>query len=156
MIETKQCSRCGEDKPLQDFYPQRSGTSAQCRKCHYRLYGASNAISHARYKAKNFGQIAERNRLAEFKYRGILHACDGTVTDEIVIAVYSQENCTYCKMYVPPDKRTMDHKIPIIRGGLHSANNVTMACNPCNSRKRNMTSEEYVTCLAEMKKAGFL
>lgn len=43
--------------------------------------------------------------------------------------------CAYCGR--GEVKMTMDHIIPISKGGEHTANNVVPACKPCNSRKRN-------------------
>jgi 5-methylcytosine-specific restriction endonuclease McrA len=40
--------------------------------------------------------------------------------------------CAYCGV---PDARTMDHVVPVIKGGLHTSSNVVPACRKCNSSK---------------------
>lgn len=39
---------------------------------------------------------------------------------------------------------TIEHVIPIAKGGTHSWDNVKVACRDCNSRKSTMTDEEYL------------
>ena len=41
--------------------------------------------------------------------------------------------CYYCG--VVPKKITIDHVVPLSRGGRHEASNVVPACQSCNSRK---------------------
>jgi 5-methylcytosine-specific restriction endonuclease McrA len=42
--------------------------------------------------------------------------------------------CRYCDQLAP---LTMDHVIPVSKGGTHTRENVVAACKPCNSRKRD-------------------
>lgn len=42
--------------------------------------------------------------------------------------------CAYCPSLGP---LTMDHVIPLSKGGLHCIDNVVPACKPCNSSKNN-------------------
>ncbi len=48
--------------------------------------------------------------------------------------------CAYCGERV--EEITMDHVVPISRGGPHTRDNVVPACRPCNSRKHNNTPQE--------------
>ena len=41
--------------------------------------------------------------------------------------------CAYC--FAETDRPTMDHIVPLSRGGKHEASNVAPACGPCNSSK---------------------
>ena len=52
-------------------------------------------------------------------------------------------HCFYCGVYVPRDARTLDHRIPIARGGQHTLDNMVLACVSCNSAKAAMTHEKY-------------
>lgn len=48
--------------------------------------------------------------------------------------------------YWPSEGRTIptiDHKLPRSRGGTDALDNLVLACNKCNARKRNLTDEEY-------------
>lgn len=46
---------------------------------------------------------------------------------------------TYCGASQP---LTMDHRVPLSRGGRHEIANLIPACKPCNSRKHTRTEEE--------------
>lgn len=48
--------------------------------------------------------------------------------------------CIYCKKR---KKLTMDHRIPISRGGRHEIANLDPVCASCNSRKRHRTDVEF-------------
>lgn len=40
---------------------------------------------------------------------------------------------------------TIEHIVPLARGGLHTAGNVAPACMRCNARKRTRTADEFRT-----------
>lgn len=44
--------------------------------------------------------------------------------------------CYYCEQRFTPAQLTMDHKIPIVRGGMTTKKNVVVSCEPCNSEKK--------------------
>lgn len=50
--------------------------------------------------------------------------------------------CHYCGGRFPPRELTMDHLVPIIRGGRSSKGNVVPACKKCNSEKKYHLSFE--------------
>lgn len=54
--------------------------------------------------------------------------------------------CRYCKRLVPIEDATIDHVIPISRGGGNKGNTV-MACWPCNNRKGDMAADQFVALL---------
>jgi len=47
--------------------------------------------------------------------------------------------CQYCSTQIPRNSLTIDHVIPISKGGRTTWTNCVAACNPCNSRKGNKT-----------------
>lgn len=51
--------------------------------------------------------------------------------------------CHWCGNTFPPDELTMDHIIPLTRGGKGSRNNVVPACKECNSRKKYLLPMEW-------------
>ena len=51
-----------------------------------------------------------------------------------------QHRCAYCG--VKSDHLTLDHVIPVSRGGKHSKDNVVPACRHCNCSKQARTPEE--------------
>ncbi|MFQ5902651.1 MAG: HNH endonuclease [Candidatus Binatia bacterium] len=55
--------------------------------------------------------------------------------------------CHYCGRKVSPRSLTMDHIVPIIRGGKSTKGNLVPACKECNTRKKHrllMEWEEYI------------
>ncbi len=56
--------------------------------------------------------------------------------------------CAYCGKRVPPKELTLDHKIPLIRGGLSTRSNCVPACADCNQHKQNLPAEVWRTTVA--------
>ncbi|MCB0363258.1 MAG: HNH endonuclease [Bdellovibrionales bacterium] len=50
--------------------------------------------------------------------------------------------CHYCDGHFAKSELTMDHKVPIVRGGVTSKKNVVVACRPCNQEKKYFLPEE--------------
>ncbi|NGZ07660.1 MAG: HNH endonuclease [Magnetococcales bacterium] len=61
--------------------------------------------------------------------------------------------CHYCGVRCPPQTLTMDHVIPIIRGGQTTRQNCVPACLECNQAKRHLSSTQW-QCLVEQKRAA--
>jgi 5-methylcytosine-specific restriction endonuclease McrA len=45
--------------------------------------------------------------------------------------------CRYCGNRFPPRALTMDHIVPIIRGGKSTKGNVAAVCKECNNKKKH-------------------
>lgn len=58
--------------------------------------------------------------------------------------------CYYCQRLVAPGKLTMDHVVPMSRGGRSVKNNVVPACKYCNSMKKQLLPMEWDAHLARM------
>ncbi|MCY4513492.1 MAG: HNH endonuclease [Bdellovibrionales bacterium] len=43
--------------------------------------------------------------------------------------------CHHCGQTFPPEDLTMDHLVPLARGGRTGKNNVVVSCRPCNTKK---------------------
>ena len=55
-------------------------------------------------------------------------------------------SCTYCGCslkHVPRQTRTVDHIIPLSRGGVDDPSNWAMCCLVCNQKKGTMTGDEF-------------
>lgn len=53
-----------------------------------------------------------------------------------------QGRCYHCEEQFAREELTMDHLIPIARGGCTTKKNVVVACKRCNSQKKNLTVAE--------------
>lgn len=60
--------------------------------------------------------------------------------------------CYYCRERFHPHDLTMDHLVPVVRGGRSSRGNVVPCCKECNSKKRYYLPvewQEYLNRLAQ-------
>ena len=60
-------------------------------------------------------------------------------------------HCHYCNEVFAPEELTMDHLVPVSRGGKASRNNVVPACKECNSRKKYLLPIEWEEYLDKQK-----
>lgn len=51
--------------------------------------------------------------------------------------------CHYCGQTFPPEELTMDHLVPVVRGGKSTRGNVVPACKECNNRKKYLLPVEW-------------
>jgi len=52
--------------------------------------------------------------------------------------------CHYCGKTFKKKDLTMDHIVPLSRGGKSTKGNVVVACQPCNSDKKYYTAAELI------------
>jgi len=57
--------------------------------------------------------------------------------------------CGYCGRPTPPKDLTMDHIVPIARGGRTTRGNVLPACKSCNTRKKQLLPMEWEAYLED-------
>ncbi len=60
--------------------------------------------------------------------------------------------CYYCKRKFKPNELTMDHIIPISRGGESIKENIVPCCKECNSKKKSLLPIEWEEYLQNLKK----
>lgn len=193
MNTTKKCCRCGDVKPLAQFYPHketRDRANSSCIVCdqtaaatwraehpeyaakqwaenrdqmsvahrswreakvaenpdfmklrHHRYYEANPSIREkavARAAAYNKAHPEWRrliSRASGAKRRAQKAGVAATLTTAQVSETFAAFNhaCAYCLR--TDAKLTIDHVIPLSRGGAHTQENIVPACQPCNSRK---------------------
>ena len=57
--------------------------------------------------------------------------------------LYAAEKCYYCDKELAEGEKTVDHKLPVSRGGTNELQNLAICCQQCNSQKKDRTEEEY-------------
>lgn len=62
-----------------------------------------------------------------------------------------EEVCYYCGVPLTQSTRTIDHVLPLSRGGTNSKENKVLCCRRCNISKMDMTEEEFYKYI-ELKK----
>ena len=154
------CSKCGIQKTFDQFPVDKSrstGRSPRCTTCSRvasKVYDATHKKQRKRYNKKHAEHNAavgkawreahpEQNRVLHEQYRARVNEVEGEVTLEEWMEILEEHEftCHYCKQVI--DGLTMDHVIPISKGGRHEADNIVPACLSCNSSKGAKTLEEW-------------
>lgn len=60
--------------------------------------------------------------------------------------------CHYCGKNVPPKELTLDHVVPLARGGHSTKGNCVPACKECNNQKKNLLPVEWDAYLEQLEK----
>jgi 5-methylcytosine-specific restriction endonuclease McrA len=58
------------------------------------------------------------------------------------IFLRDEHTCQYCRQRFSEKRLTIDHVIPLSRGGRHEWTNVVTACSACNNKKGDKTPEK--------------
>ena len=64
----------------------------------------------------------------------------------------SSGECYYCGSVVKHRELTMDHIVPLARGGMSTKDNLVPCCKDCNNRKKNLLPLEWDEYLDSIKK----
>jgi len=62
--------------------------------------------------------------------------------------------CHYCRRPTPARELTMDHIVPLARGGRTTKGNVVPCCKACNSRKKQLLPMEWEAYLSALHPPG--
>lgn len=132
----KTCNMCGESKGLSDFHrdsTRKGGYEYRCKTCkrgydsNYRTENIENGRAHSvRYRAIKAGAVQGTH----------LPTMTELVTHYDAACLYP--GCTNTDA-------TLDHVIPLSRGGAHGLWNMQPLCKSHNSSKRNLNNTDYRT-----------
>ena len=61
-------------------------------------------------------------------------------------------HCHYCEREVSARELTMDHIVPLARGGKTTKSNVVPCCKECNEQKLHLLPVEWETYLERLRK----
>lgn len=128
-IETKACSRCGEELPRSSFYSRPGAPGklrAHCKRCH--LKGAS---------PENRWQVMTKGMRKRLGY--------APSVPSLRDALGEPESCYLCGGHLQWSTAVVDHVLPISRGGGHDLENLKWTHRECNAAKGAMTLEEFVS-----------
>jgi 5-methylcytosine-specific restriction endonuclease McrA len=66
----------------------------------------------------------------------------------------ARERCGYCDRPTPARALTMDHRVPLVRGGRSVRANLVAACRECNAAKKYLLPVEWTAYLARLAAAA--
>ena len=154
----KKCPRCGKLKPESEYCKTRrtkDGLQCYCKVCTGKMqheYYVKNrqrildrqaayyaqdpylrkAVS-AVYGKTERGNLARRNSLQKRR----LWEREGDLTTEQLQKLFA--NVSHCPMcgreFGPRLKKTLDHIVPLSKGGVHTLSNCQVLCGRCNTKK---------------------
>jgi len=117
----KRCTFCKEIKSL-NFYYKHQGKCKDCRK-NYLI---------------NIGSTKKRDDL-------IKKNTDNTLIGKKLSKLFIEsKKCSVCEIDMKYEDKTLDHIIPLSKGGLHSIKNSIILCRSCNSKKSNKDFEVWL------------
>lgn len=73
-----------------------------------------------------------------------------TVAERTTIYNRNKGRCAICGRFVPYDEFTVDHIIPLAKGGNNDLNNLQCACKVCNLIKQDILPEDLIDKLSEI------
>ena len=154
---TRVCSKCGEDKPYAGVKGWHRRQCPDCRRAHRRKdkweYKQSPEYRtyHRRYSREyaqtSQGQRAiQRTRANRRSVAGKAVCTHGSqcAPSRAMLALAQGHRCYWCaKPFNSIRRPTLEHIVPLVKGGLHCRENVAAACSPCNSRKYDTDPLEF-------------
>lgn len=102
-----------------------------------RQFRAQNPTYHREWYRQNAASECARMREMNHRRRSLIKDSPDL---RAYMAELLKEPCTYCEAV---DDMTVDHVVPLSRGGRHEAKNLTPACRSCNSSKCALLLEEW-------------
>lgn len=119
---------------------------------HHRAYQRAYRVAHMEqcqtYKATHKKETRVRTQLyrqahpeshrsSEHRRRArkMSALCTATSEQEVAIKTAYKGRCAYCGKR--PSQLTIDHVVPLAKGGTHTPENLVPACKACNSAKRD-------------------
>jgi 5-methylcytosine-specific restriction endonuclease McrA len=139
----RQCSACIYDKSrADDGAGRRERARAYYERNKQRVREAIYARRHATPKAI----ATHRGRRAA----AIAERADGTLTPSAIRALFAAaKTCAYCVAPMTSAGKTLDHVVPLARGGGHAATNVLVCCRACNTAKNALPFDTWVERLRQ-------
>lgn len=148
------CRRCSQKQPSITFPSE----GRVCLQCKVEILESSNKSLRERLVCQpGCPRVDVRRRQARGEYAGkrLQHAInqsDGTLTVEFLGRMFGEAEgrpCPYCGEYMNRRTKSLDHMVPLSKGGLHGTVNVIICCNRCNSAKRDRDFGDWVSRLEE-------
>ncbi len=166
----KRCNACNEELSLENFNKSKSakdGLQGRCRQCNKQaakewrknnperaranslkqteLLKKRNPNYYNEWYRQNYATPEGRAKVIAIKNarRARLQQAEGRFTAEefAELCLLYDGKCLACG--TESERLTVDHVIPLSKGGSNSIDNIQPLCGPCNSKKGNRSSTDY-------------
>jgi 5-methylcytosine-specific restriction endonuclease McrA len=159
-VGKKICSRCCRIKRVSEFGTSiaegrhRNKICDRCLTTMYQKRDSSDWYGAFRRRAYSIN-CAARQRLARIQkvavtqitLKHLSYVCKPQDLAQLHTA--QQGICAYCQVVLQPVCFSVDHTIPLSRGGRLSTENLVLCCHDCNRLKHDRTPEEFRQFLKE-------
>jgi 5-methylcytosine-specific restriction endonuclease McrA len=141
------CKNCG--KQLKNYYAERCLSCRLKKELHWNWQGG-----------KTNNKLVQNNLLKQWRLKNPLSVktsnnkrrlLTSTLTIETVQEIYEKNieqygtlTCYLCKKTIKFRQDSLEHKIPISRGGTNSKDNLAVAHRSCNCKKNTKTATEFI------------
>jgi 5-methylcytosine-specific restriction endonuclease McrA len=92
-----------------------------------------------RYHSDPLWREQQRLRARDKKLRtqiGREAASDGSLTPKAMVALFAAAKCCpFCRKRMKSQDKSLDHIVPLSKGGAHSILNALVCCKRCNAKK---------------------
>lgn len=129
----KACATCGQVKAATDFHKNKfssDGLRSACKPCVLLANRASVLRHHEKRKAEKRSAIG-----IAYSARRRSQDAGGISTADLAKWKSAQPKCCYWCSNKRAKEYTVDHYVPLSKGGRHIIGNLVIACRPCNVRK---------------------
>lgn len=132
----KYCRVCGEEKPLDQFYRAKSAKDGAAT----RKYSKQNREKINEWRRNWYKANPGKDSSYKHTRRALINKSGKfVILDKEIKRLYSN-NCIHCGS---KERITMDHLIPVSRGGRHSIGNIVPMCQECNFSKHTRFYSEW-------------
>lgn len=132
------------------------GKNAVCKTQNINLAKRFNTQGEARAmlnkatkKLKNY-KIVELETLRQVGDINRIKRKQFSSSERTIIYNKNKGRCAICGKFIPYDNFTIDHIIPLVKGGTNELSNLQPACNVCNFIKQDFLPEDLKNKLLEI------
>ena len=161
------CTKCLKYKIWNDFFTSsKTATKKQseCKECKLNKRQGTRNYDRELYSAKKRRQQIKKEKPILYKARDLrsrllsrskdpgIKQTTPTVLELEKWLTKDSYICYYSGIDLKLDEVTVDHKIPLNRGGTNELDNLCICSNHMNTAKGTMTSEEFIELLLLIQK----